>query len=364
MKVIYFHTGHWYGGVEKLLLDLYEYRSLSPEIEPVFVLSHRGLLSEALEKRGATLEIVSAPTPGKPWTLIRVWWQLWKILLQYKPAVMVSHEIENHAIAWPVERFFSVKSVLWIHSSGFRLRAPVYKKLGRRVPDLAICTSRHVQAEVQELWPQLTTDHLYHPYANPAIEPRKKSKYKAVTLIYAGRLVDYKGLSDSIEALGMLSHLNFHLIVVGGSALEPEKTFQEKTQQRAEALGIGDKVEFVGFQNNVLDYMRAADVFVHPNKLPEPLGLVFMEALFAGIPIVATNIGGAKEILGLQPLKMGDLVSPNDIATLAAVLKKYIEEEDYRLHLTKNIQDGFVNICDPEASMKKLAFLLKSVQTI
>ena len=361
MKVIYFHTGNWYGGVEKLLVDLFDYRSLSPEIEPVFVLSHRGLLSEALEKRGATIEIVSSATTGKPWTRIKIWWQLWKILKQYQPAVMVSHEIDNHALAWPVEQFFRVKSILWIHSSGFRLRAPVYKKLGRSIPDLAICTSRHVQVEVQELWPQLKTDHLYHPYAKPSIGTRKINKRKAGTLIYAGRLVDYKGLSDVIEALGMLSQLDFHFIVVGGSVLEPEKTYQEKNKQRAEALGISGKVEFVGFQDNVLDYMRAADVFVHPNKLPEPLGLVFLEALFAGIPIVATNIGGAKEILSLQPRKMGDLVPPNDIAALASVLKKYIEEEDYRLQLSKNIKDGFVNICDPEASMKKLASILKSV---
>ena len=93
MKVIYFHTGNWYGGVEKLLVDLFDYRALSPEIEPVFVLCYKGLLSAQLEKRGAVVEIVSPPQPEKPWTLVRVWYQLWKILKKHQSNVMLIHEM-------------------------------------------------------------------------------------------------------------------------------------------------------------------------------------------------------------------------------------------------------------------------------
>lgn len=359
MKVIYFHTGNWYGGVEKLLVDLFDYRAWSPDIEPVFVLCYKGLLSAQLEKRGAVVEFVSAPQPEKPWMFVRAWYQLWKILKKYGSKLIVSHEMEAHALAWPVERFFAIRSVLWIHSSSFRLNASVYKKLGKRMPHIAVCTSRHVETEVNQLWPDLKTEHLYHPYAKPQIGTNKTiSPKKEVMLVYVGRLVEYKGLADAIEALGLLSELPFRLVVVGGSQMESEKKYKEKNCRRAEVLGIGDKVEFVGFKENVLDYLCSADVFVHPNKLPEPLGLVFMEALFTETPIVATDIGGAKEIFGLQPLKMGDLVPPNDVGALASILKKYIEEEDYRLQITKNIQEGFVNICDPAVSMKKLAHIL------
>ena len=130
---------------------------------------------------------------------------------------------------------------------------------------------------------------------------------------------------------------------------------------RVEELGISDKVEFVGFVENVFDYLVCADVFVHPNKLPEPLGLVFMEALFAGIPVVATDIGGAKEILEMQPEKMGDLVPPSDVNALSLVLQKYIEAKEYRLQITNNIKEGFVNSLDPGKSMKKLSLILKSL---
>ena len=358
MKVIYFYNSNWYGGVNTVLSSLFEYNFFSPELETVFVLCYRGQLSSELEKRGAKVEIVPAPQVGKPWTLLPAWIQLIRILKKHQAEIVVSHEIESHALAWPVLQFLPVKKVLWIHSSGLRLRSGFYKKLRSKMPDFAICGSRHVEEEVKQLWPDMKSDFLYPPYTRSFIE-RKTVKQEAISFIYVGRMVEYKGLADIIEALGKIRKLPFRFIVVGGSERKTEKKYQEKNREKAQELGIGDKVEFVGYEENVSDYLTSADVFVHPNRLPEPFGLVFIEALLAGTPIVATSIGGAKEILEQQALKMGDLVPPNDVEALAAVLKKHIEDEGYRLELSQNIKEGFVNICDPEKSMKRLATLLK-----
>lgn len=363
MKVIYFYRGDRFGGVEKLLVDLFDYQSmLEPgELEAVFVLCYAGHLSSELEKRGAIVEIVSAPQLNKPWTLVPVFFQLWKILKKYNSQVIVSHEIWNHVVAWPIEKLFSIKSVLWIHSSSFRFNDLLYKYLEIWQPDVAICTSRHVRDDVVKLWPKLKADFLYHPYAKPQLELKRIDRSKEVTFIYIGRMVEYKGLADIVEALSLIKHLDFHFVVVGEPQTESQKDFKERNMRRVEELGISDKVKFVGFQENVFDWLLAADVFVHPNKLPEPLGLVFMEALFAEIPVVATDIGGAKEILGMQPKKMGDLVAPSDVEALSLVLKKYIEDEDYRLQITNNIKEGFVNSFDPKKSMQKLSLVLQSL---
>lgn len=363
MKVIYFYRGDRYGGVEKLLVDLFDYQSvLDPgELESVFVLCYEGHLSVELEKRGAIVEIVSAPQLNKPWTLVPVFFQFWEILKKYNSQVIVSHEIWNHVVAWPVEKLFSIKSVLWIHSSKFRFDQPLYRYLRIWLPDMAICTSRHVRDDIVKLCPNLQADFLYHPYAKPQLRPKKVSLSNKVSFIYVGRMAEYKGLADAIEALGMIRDLDFCFIVVGDSQTEAEKDFKARSIERVQELGMSEKVQFVGFQENVFDYLLLADVFVHPNKLPEPLGLVFMEALFAEIPIVSTNIGGAKEILGMQPKKMGDLVPSSDVKALSLVLRKYIEDEDYRLQITNNIKEGFVNSFDPKKSMKKLSLVLHSL---
>ena len=55
-------------------------------------------------------------------------------------------------------------------------------------------------------------------------------------------------------------------------------------------------------------------------------------------------------------------VPPNDVDALADVLRKYIEDEAYRLQITQNIKEGFVNICDPSVSMQKLSHILHTIK--
>ena len=363
MKIIHFYTGNVYGGVEKLLLDLFEYQSvLEPEeLDAIFVLCYEGYLSQKLQERGATVELIPTPCLKRPWTLIQTFFQLRKILNQYDAQIIVSHEIWNHVVAWPVEKLLSVKGVLWIHSSSFRFNIPLYKNLGLWPPDLAICTSRHVKDSVSTLWPNIKTDYLYPPYAKPTLEIKTKGDKKIITLVYIGRMVTYKGLSDIVEALGLIKNANFRLIVVGEAATEEQLIFKQQNIQRVEALGFKPKVDFIGFQENVFKILSTADIFVHPNKLPEPLGFVFIEALFSCTPIVATNIGGAKEILEMQSSKMGDLVPPNDVNALAEILRKYIEDDAYRCNIIDNIKRDFVNVFAPEKSMRKLSHLLHSL---
>lgn len=361
MKIIYFYTGNVFGGVEKLLIDLFEYQSvLEPgELDAVFVLCYEGYLSHQLQARGATVEIIPTPRLKHPWTLIGTFFHFKKILDKYDTNIIVSHEIWNHAVAWPIEKLLALKSVLWIHSSSFRFNIPLYKSIGFYKPDIAICTSRHVRDSVKALWPNIRTDFLYPPYEKPTLE--LKIDNEDIVLLYIGRMVEYKGLSDIIEALGLIKEANFRFIAVGGAETEEQVIFKQKNIKRAEILGIGDKVSFVGFQENIFEFLSIADVFVHPNKLAEPLGFVFIEALFSCTPVVATNIGGAKEILEMQSSKMGDLVAPNDINTLAEILKKYIEERSYRLKITQNIKKDFVNYFSPDKSMKKLSDILHSL---
>jgi len=363
MNIIYFYTGNRFGGVEKLLVDLFDYQSvLSPgKIEAVFLLCYEGYLSNQLRERGALVEVIPTPHLNQPWTLVPTFFRLRKILKKYNAQVIVSHEIWNHVVAWPIEKLLSVKGVLWIHSSGFRFNETLYKNLNFWQPDFAICTSRHVRDTVLKLWPSLKADFLYHPYAKPKLKAKSKDPNQPLTLIYVGRMVEYKGLGHIIEALGLIKDLNFRCLVVGEAQTESQEDFKQNNIKKARELGVLQKVDFLGFQENVFDCLLTADVFVHPNRLPEPLGLVFMEALFAEIPVVATNIGGAKEILGIQTSKMGDLVPPDDIAALAAVLRKYIEDDDYRLKITDNIKRDFVNSFAPDTSMKKLSDILHSL---
>ncbi len=73
--------------------------------------------------------------------------------------------------------------------------------------------------------------------------------------------------------------------------------------------------------------LAAADIHCQPNTGPEPFGITFIEALYAGLPVVTTSIGGALEIVDGS---CGMLVEPNDPAALAGALRRLIEDRELR----------------------------------
>ena len=107
--------------------------------------------------------------------------------------------------------------------------------------------------------------------------------------VFVGHEFDRKGLPIALEALA--SAPTVLLMVIGGNA-----RLIADAQSRAARLGVGDRVLFVGSQGNVRSFLAAADMFLLPSFY-ESSGLVFLEALASGLPVVATRVGVAAELV-------------------------------------------------------------------
>jgi glycosyltransferase involved in cell wall biosynthesis len=94
-------------------------------------------------------------------------------------------------------------------------------------------------------------------------------------------------------------------------------------QAQAEALGLDRDVQFAGFCSDVAPYLAAADLFVHV-PLWEGLGVAVIEALAAGLPVVASRVGGIPDLIEDQ--KTGLLVPPRDPFALAAALCRLLDD--------------------------------------
>ncbi len=107
-----------------------------------------------------------------------------------------------------------------------------------------------------------------------------------------GRLVREKGVEILIEAMAgvLAAHPEAKLVVAGAGPYE-------HLAARARALGIGHKVSFAGFVSDDLARLYAiADVAVFPS-LYEPFGIVALEAMAAGVPVVSSDVGGLREVV-------------------------------------------------------------------
>lgn len=114
-------------------------------------------------------------------------------------------------------------------------------------------------------------------------------------LLFVGRVVEEKGVEDLLQATKLLSrsHPDVLTLIVG------EGQDRADMARTAGELGIADRTRFIGWVNpeDIPAYMRAADVFIGPSRTGrngwiEAQGLTFLEAMGAGVPVIATRSGG------------------------------------------------------------------------
>lgn len=142
-------------------------------------------------------------------------------------------------------------------------------------------------------------------------------------LLFVGRFDAMKGLEELLTSLTLLPRLSgVRLTLVGGDG--PASAAQRRLVQLAEDLGVSERVTFAGrvVHERLPDYYRSADVVVLPSRY-ESFGLVTLEALACGTPVVATRTGVAPEII--TPGVNGYLAEVNNPASLAAAIGAAVE---------------------------------------
>lgn len=140
--------------------------------------------------------------------------------------------------------------------------------------------------------------------SNPA------SLQRPFTVGLVGRLAPWKGQDLFLKAFAATFPDGNERALIVGSAMFGEDEWAATLEALVESLGIAERVEFVGFTDDVAAEYARMDVLVHASTLPEPFGQVVVEGMAAGVPVVAADTGGPSEVItdGTNGLlyKMGD----------------------------------------------------------
>jgi D-inositol-3-phosphate glycosyltransferase len=146
-------------------------------------------------------------------------------------------------------------------------------------------------------------------------------------LLYVGRLEPIKGLETLLGAMTRLPGCT--LLIIGGDQDEPENGHAVRLRARAAALGLDGRVRFLGAQpqRRLRLFYAAADATVMPSYY-ESFGMVALEAMACGSPVVASRVGGLTTTIkdGIT----GHLVPEGDAAALAARLAALLADPDVR----------------------------------
>ena len=150
-------------------------------------------------------------------------------------------------------------------------------------------------------------------------------------IMFVGTLRSVKGLKYLIQAMDIIkqkdAEVKLMLVGDGEERQDLEKLVKE--------LDLEDRVIFVGkvFNEKVPEYMAASDVFVLPS-LSESFGIVNLEAMASGLPIVATKVGGLSEIV--KDGENGFLVEPKNPEQIAKKVLLILENDKLRKKISKN----------------------------
>ena len=164
---------------------------------------------------------------------------------------------------------------------------------------------------------------IYYGLRDTSISPKKivGKKVKAIQIGTVSRLVPQKNLPlllRTLQELNSMGSSGYELSVVGVGPLKSE------LQSLATALGVGKALSWRGQTNDVVAFYRSLDIFVLPSNY-EGFGLVLLEAMSQGIPVIARRISAIPEVMGENH---PGLINSNKPVELARKIRDILEDRD------------------------------------
>jgi glycosyltransferase involved in cell wall biosynthesis len=270
------------------------------------------------------------------------WWNsvhwMHTLLRKLKPDVVHANHMWCYASAAAAAQGLGVPRVCHLRNDASAINLRWICKYG---VEALVCISRHVARQAEVTWPASGPRPILETMINPVVLPeidaanaqerKRRARHEigvnenAVVLGFLGQLIPQKGTIELIEAVAELQGSRKWQLAIAGRDPNPGKPYERRCRARVQALGLAERVRFLGFLDDVSTLYKAIDVAVVPS-LEEPLGRVPLEAGAYGKPSIAFATGGLPEIV--RDGETGWLAPRGDITRLRETLREFIDRPD------------------------------------
>lgn len=177
----------------------------------------------------------------------------------------------------------------------------------------------------------------------------------AQVVALVGRICRQKGVDTFVDSAIRLCPVlaKAHFVVVGD---EEDQELAERLRRKIEASGLSDRVTFASHTDSMADVYAALDLLVAPSRW-EGFGLVAAEAMAAGVPVVASDVGGLPGVVG----NAGRLVPPEDATALSVAIESVLSDPSVRAQMIANGRCQAVRF-DWSTSARKLASIYEALR--
>lgn len=333
MNVLYLLNYAGKAGTERYVETLVKYLSADGRVTPFFAYNEGGLLVERLEAMGVPTRQLDMNSRFDR----RAAKALAKLCQEWDIDLIHCHYLRENYIAMLAKSYN--KKIRVVYTNHFILPNDAVTRLTNRLLDkrqdqmIAVC-NRGKERLIANGW---KGDHIQVIFN--AVDPeawagdRSGSTMRQelgipgdrFVMLCASRFAEDKGhkyLIDSVKRLTQLSAVPFTLVLAGdGPLLEP-------CQEQVKALGLTeDQVRFIGFRQDIKNLYKGSDLYINASQ-HEALSFLIIEAMAAGLPVIATDMGGNSDIVN-DDAGCGLLVEYDNPDAMAGAMKVMLEEPDF-----------------------------------
>jgi glycosyltransferase involved in cell wall biosynthesis len=313
------------GGSELQLQQLLEHRT-EARLDPIVAFMRPGPMLDWCHERGVDATMVDGGRLRYPTHTARSVGALARLARRTEARLVVGWMCKGHVYGGPAAALARLPSA-WLQPGLPSPRSPIDRTACLLPARVVITVSRHVDEVQRAFAPRRPTRVIYPAVDAERFNAGRIGERSAVrrrlglpdsALIYGsvGRLDRWKGFHHLIDTLPAVLHRyeNALLVLVGGPH-ELEPGYADELHTQVERQGLADRVLFAGRQGNPEEWMRAMDVFAHTSQ-GEPFGMVVIEAMAVGTPVIASAEAGPTEVI--TPGVDGLLSPYGDVEALAA----------------------------------------------
>lgn len=346
-----------YGGAERLLLDFMRYADRQAFDYEVISMVRGGELEKDFKRLGVPLEILYKKTKLG----IGIFFKLYNHFKKQKPDIVHTHLFGADLWAGFAAYFAGVPVIVKTEHNvnlqeGFvkkftkRLTKFVFKKL------VAVSPSVAEYMVMTEKMPKDKIRVIYNGIDLQRFNPKEGRAFSSPpVLINISRFEEQKGHKYLVEALKKIEQLPWILWLVGEGSLRSD------IEKRVADLGLAKRVKFLGQREDIPNLLSQSDIFVFPS-LWEGLGIAALEAGAVGLPIVATNVTGIRDIF--EDNKNAKLVDAKDARGFAEAVGWCLEHPSEALFLGAEARELVCKEFSIQAMVQKYEIMYKNALSI
>jgi glycosyltransferase involved in cell wall biosynthesis len=327
--------GEQRGGAEALLIHYLRFNAGPGQDRFLLVFLRHGSMPDLAKGLGYDVRVIETKRLRNALNFFHVIVKLHRLFRAERVGLVVSWMSKAHLYGSLPARISWVPSIWYQHGisgGGFINRA-----ITALPAALIICCSKAAASAQGKLSSKRRIKVVY-PAADlerlQSIDPDRRRARLRLELDWQGPIIAmfarferWKGIDVFIDSAVQMTHADIKLkFVVVGGAHEFDLAYKSQVERRVAALNLGGGLLLAGQKpmDEVALWMTAADIVVHPVTGDEPFGMVIIEAMALGRPVIASATGGIPEII--EDGVNGVLIAPNDVESLTTAIAALLND--------------------------------------